>query len=281
MNQNLVANTRDADLQSQVPQSATSIATIDIISGFTKQWLWMTLALQDIKLRYRGSVLGPFWLTITILVMAGSMGVIYSTLFHQDMQEYLPYLTIGLILWGFITATVSEGCQTFLSAEGIIQSVPIPFSVHAYRCVFRNFIVLTHQIVIIPVGMVIFSIPFTWRIVEILPALFLYAVNGVWISILFGMASARFRDIPPIVANFTQVLFFVTPIIFPVSSLAKWKAVAILNPAFAAIDVVRAPLMGVATGTYSWPMLFATTIVGCVGTFFAFARFRSRIAYWI
>lgn len=281
MNPNPIANTKNAEMEWQTPQAAASSAAIDIVSGFAKSWLWMTLALQDIKLRYRGSVLGPFWLTITTVVMVASMGVIYSTLFHQDIKEYLPYLTIGLILWGFVAGTVSEGCMTFLSAEGIIQSVPMPFSVHAYRSVFRNLIVLAHSIVIIPVGMLIFEIPFTWRILEILPAFLFYAINGVWISILFGMSSARFRDIPPIVANFTQVLFFLTPIIYPVSSLGNWKAIATLNPAFAVIDVVRAPLMGVATDPYSWPMLLATTIVGCIGTFYAFAHFRARIAYWI
>jgi ABC-2 type transport system permease protein/lipopolysaccharide transport system permease protein len=257
------------------------IAWTDIVSGAAKSWMWATLAVQDIKLRYRGSVLGPFWLTISTVIMVSSMGVIYSTLFHTEMKTYLPYLAIGLILWGFVSSTISEGCTTFLSAEGIIQTVPMPFSVHAYRTVFRNLIVLTHNLVIIPLGLLIFQIPIDWRIVEILPALVLYAINGVWISILFGMLSARFRDIPPIVVNFTQILFFVTPIIYPVSSLGKWTAIAIFNPAFAAIDVVRAPLMGVAPNPYSWTMLLTTTIVGCAGTFLIFKTFRSRIAYWI
>ena len=94
------------------------------------------------------------------------------------------------------------------------------------------------------------------------------------------MLSARYRDVPPIVTNFTQVLFFLTPIIYPASLLGEWRAVADLNPAFAAIDVIRAPLLGVATSTYSWLILFATTAIGCFGTFIIFARFRARIAYW-
>ena len=240
----------------------------------------MALAFQDIKLRYRGSVLGPFWLTISTVVMVASMGVIYSTLFNVSAQTYLPYFAIGLILWGYISGAISEGCQTFLGAEGIIQTVPLPYSVHAYRAVFRNLIVLAHSLVIIPLVLLIFQIPVGWRILEIVPALILYALNGVWISVFFGMLSARFRDVPPIVANFTQVLFFLTPIIYPESLLGTWRAVADLNPAFAAIDVMRAPLLGVATSTYSWPMFLVTTATGCLGTFIIFARFRARIAYW-
>ena len=240
----------------------------------------MALAFQDIKLRYRGSVLGPFWLTISTVVMVASMGVIYSTLFNISVSTYLPYLAIGLILWGYISAAISEGCQSFLSAEGIIQTVPLPYSVHIYRAVFRNLIVLAHSLVIIPLILLIFQLPVGWRVLEIVPALILYAINGVWISIFFGMLSARYRDVPPIVANFTQVLFFLTPVIYPDSLLGNWRAVADLNPAFAAIDVVRAPLLDVATSTYSWPMLLVTTTAGCLGTFIIFARFRARIAYW-
>ena len=130
-------------------------------------------------------------------------------------ETYLPYLAIGLIVWGYISAAISEGCQTFLGAEGIIQTVPLPYSVHAYRAVFRNLIVLAHSLVIIPLALLIFQIPVGWRILEIVPALILYALNGVWISVFFGMLSARYRDVPPIVANFTQVLFFLTPVIYP------------------------------------------------------------------
>jgi ABC-type polysaccharide/polyol phosphate export permease len=263
-----------------VAQSQSSAAWSDLVAGVEKNWLWMTLAIQDIKLRYRGSLLGPFWLTISTVVMVASMGVIYSTLFDISPRTYLPYLAIGLILWGYISAAISEGCQTFLGAEGIIQTVPLPYSVHAYRVVFRNLIVLAHNVVIIPIGLLIFQIPVGWRIFEIVPALILYSINGVWISTFFGMLSARFRDVPPIVANFTQILFFLTPIIYPVAALGKWRAIADFNPAFAAIDVIRAPLLDVTTSDYSWAILVATTVLGCVGTFFIFARFRARIAYW-
>jgi len=197
------SNLRLSEEVRPAPRSPASAAWSDIVSGAAKSWLWMALAFQDIKLRYRGSVLGPFWLTISTVVMVASMGVIYSTLFNMSVSTYLPYLAIGLILWGYISAAISEGCQTFLSAEGIIQTVPLPHSVHAYRVVFRNLIVLGHSLVIIPLVLLIFQIPAGWRLLEIVPAMILYALNGVWISVFFGMLSARYRDVPPIVANFT------------------------------------------------------------------------------
>jgi ABC-type polysaccharide/polyol phosphate export permease len=261
--------------------SPAALAWRDLADGFGKNWMWAALALQDIKLRYRGSVLGPFWLTISTLVMVIAMGVIYGRLFRVDTAAYLPYLALGLIVWQTFSSIITEGCETFLREQSVIQQVPIPFSIHAYRNVCRNFIVLAHNLVIVPIGLVVFAIPIDWRVLEIIPGFLLLAINGFWLSILLGLISARFRDVPPIVASFLQVLFFVTPIFWPVEMLGNWRAIATLNPLFAAIDVVRAPLLGVATAPSSWIVLSIMTVLGGGMTFALFARFRSRIAYWI
>ena len=259
----------------------SALAWRDLADGFGKSWMWSALALQDIKLRYRGSVLGPFWLTMSTLVMVVAIGVIYGRLFHADIATYLPYLAIGLIVWQTFSSIITEGCETFLREQSVIQQVPIPFSIHAYRNVCRNFIVLAHNLIIVPIGLVVFRIPIGWHVLEIIPGFVLLAINGFWISILLGLISARFRDVPPIVASFLQVLFFVTPIFWSVEMLGNWQAIAALNPLFAAIDVVRAPLLGTAPAESSWIVLLIMTVLGCSASFALFARFRTRIAYWI
>jgi ABC-2 type transport system permease protein/lipopolysaccharide transport system permease protein len=263
------------------PPGRAALAWRDLADGFGRVWMWSALALQDIKLRYRGSLLGPFWVTISTLVMVIAMGVIYAQLFRMETDTYLPFLTLGLIVWQLLSGIISEGCDTFLREAMVIQQVPIPFSVHVYRNVCRNFIVFAHNLAIVPFGYLIFSIPVGWDILAIIPGLLLIAINGVWISLLLGMVSTRFRDVPPIVASFLQVLFFMTPIIWPPELLGHWHPVAALNPLFAAVDVVRAPLLGVPIAPSSWIMLGGVTLVGCSITFAMFARFRSRIAYWI
>jgi ABC-type polysaccharide/polyol phosphate export permease len=271
----------ESEVEWPAPASNAALAWHDLAEGFAKVWMWWALALQDIRLRYRGSVLGPFWLTISTLVMVIAMGVIYSQLFRMEIHTYLPFLTLGLITWQWLSATIGEGCDIFVREAAVIQQVPIPFSIQAYRNVARNFVVLAHNLVIVPIGLVVFAIPVDWHILEIIPGFVLLALNGLWISILLGLLATRFRDVPPIVASFLQVLFFMTPIIWPAEMLGGWRAVATYNPLFAAVDVVRAPLLGVATAETSWIILLVMTILGCGLTFAVFARFRSRIAYWI
>jgi ABC-type polysaccharide/polyol phosphate export permease len=264
-----------------LPLSKAGVAWRDLVDGAAKSWIWTALAVQDIRMRYRGSLLGPFWLTISMLVMAGAMGLIYSRLFGVDTKTYLPYLITGLVVWQFISGMVTEGCDTFLRAQSVIQQIPMPFSIHVYRTVCRNLLVLAHSFVVIPIGLFILRLAVDWHILETVVGLALLALNGVWISLLLGMLSARFRDIPPIVANFLQIGFFITPIFWPIEALGDWKPIAALNPLFAAVDVVRAPLLGGVVSETSWIVLSCATVLGCGATFALFARFRTRIAYWI
>jgi ABC-type polysaccharide/polyol phosphate export permease len=278
-----IARSETANVIADFPASSSRAGTAwrDLADGASKNWMWTALALQDIKLRYRGSVLGPWWLTITTLVMSVTMGVIYAHLFSMDMKAYLPYLMIGLVVWQFISGLVTDGCETFLRAESVIQQVPIPFSIHAYRGVCRQLIILAHNFAIVPLALVAMRKSVDWRMVEALAAVAVLAINGLWVSILLGMLSARFRDVPPIVASFLQVGFFLTPVFWPIDALGDWAPIAGLNPIFAAIDVVRAPLLGVPTAANSWIILLGSTTFGCTITYALFARFRMRIAYWI
>ena len=226
--------------------SRSAAAWDDLVEGMSKSWMWSAMAMQDIRMRYRGSLLGPFWLTISMVIMIAAMGVIYARLFNMEITRYLPFLTVGLVIWNFVSTVIIEGCQTFLSAQNVITQVRMPFSVHAWRTVYRNLIVLAHNTVIVPLVLIIFHVPVGWTVIFIVPALVILTINGLWISILLGMISARYRDVPPIVMSFVQVIFFITPIFWPPEALGIWMQALPLNPLFAAVDVVRAPLLGAA-----------------------------------
>lgn len=278
-----MASNWSVNMTVELPKRASRAAAAwaDLAEGMSKSWMWSAMAMQDIKMRYRGSLLGPFWLTISMVIMIAAMGLIYARLFNMEITRYLPFLTVGLVVWNFVSTVIIEGCQTFLSAQNIITQVRMPFSVHAWRTVYRNLIVLAHNMVIVPLVLVIFSVPVNWSVIIIVPALAILTINGIWVSILLGMISARYRDVPPIVISFVQVIFFVTPIFWPPEAMGIWMQALPINPLFAAVDVVRAPLLGSAPLTYSWPVLLIVTVIGCIGTFGLFAKFRRRIAYWI
>ena len=244
--------------------------------------LCWTLSWLDIKLRYRGSLLGPFWLTLSTAVMVGAMGAIYSTLFKMNLHDYLPFLVLSIVLWNFLGALVADGCTGYLSVEGMIRSVRMPFSMYAARIVVRNILVLAHNLVVIIAVYLLLGIQPGVTVLLGIPGFALWLVDGFAAAILLGALCARFRDIPPIVASIIQMAFFVTPVIWkPELMSAGRQALLPLNPFFSLLEVVRAPLLGHIPGSMAYVSAFGYSAVLCVAAFSLFARVRGRIAFWV
>lgn len=261
--------------------SDSSLALADLTDGLVRWRLWGLLAWQDIKQRYRRSSLGPFWLTISMGVMIGTLGVLYGKLFKMEIQEYLPFLCLGLLSWTLISTTITEGCTVFIASESVIKQVKLPLSSHVYRLVWRNLIIFGHNFVVFVLVAVVFNVRPGLVGLLILPGLLLTVLNAAWVTLLLGMICARFRDIPPIVASLIQVVFFLTPILWERGLLGRHVGLVDFNPFYHFIELLRSPLLGRFPSEANWLSVIFITVFGWGLTFLFFARFRRRIAYWL
>ncbi len=235
----------------------------------------------DMRQRYRRSIFGPFWITLSLAAFVGGLGVTYGALFGMPLAEYLPYLCIGIVVWTLLSGFILEGCGTFTGAEAMIKQMPAPLSLHAIRLVWRSVVTFLHNAVIVVITLLIFQINPGWAGLLVIPGLALILVNGLSLALFFGTLSARFRDIPPLMANVTQTLFFVTPVIWHVENLKQRRFIAEWNPLYHLIEVVRGPLLGHAPSATNWSVALAFTLVTGLVAFFFYARFRWRIPYWV
>ena len=260
------------------------LAAQDIREGFGLWRLAWALGLSDIKLRYRGSALGPFWLTLSTAIMIGSMGFLYADLFHTDIHSYLPYLATSIILWNYLSMLVSDGCTCFTSSESLIKGTRMPFTVHALRSVVRNTIILAHNVVVIVGVYVIMGVPLSFYTLLAIPGLFIWLINGFAISLLFGAFCARFRDVPQIIASVIQIAFFVTPVMWNAKVMEahpKGDLLIRFNPFYYILEIVRAPLLGTPLTFNMVAKTLIITLVIVATAAIAFARTRGRLAYWM
>jgi lipopolysaccharide transport system permease protein len=260
----------------------TRMLAEDLIQGARLWRLAITLGWLDIKLRYRGSLLGPFWLTLSTGAMIGALGLLYATLWKMPVAEYLPFLALSQVLWTFLSSVINEGCTGFTSSEAVIRSVRMPFFVHALRLLVRNALVLAHNVLVIVAVYAAFRIWPGWYAVFAVPGLVLWVIDGLAIAMLLGAICARFRDIPPIVGSLLQIAFFVTPVIWQPKQLGPGKNWMLLgNPFFDVLEVVRAPLLGLAAGSHVWiaALVFSAAMCAIAWLFLSFAR--ARIAFWV
>ena len=276
-------DTRQAEATFVPPPTAsqTELAIRDLVLGARARHLWGLLGWQDIRRRYRRSVLGPFWLTISMGVFVAALGTLYGSLLRVELSVYVPYLALGFIVWTLVASSFTEGCVAFTGAEGIIKQTTQPLSVHVYRIVWRNVIVFFHNAVIFVVVALVFSHWPGWTGLLALPGLVLVCVSCVWAGLLLAIVSARFRDVPPLVASLMRVMFFLTPIIWMPSLLPGRALLLELNPFYHFLELVRAPLLGQAPGLVSWLAVAGIALGGWLLTFVMFRRYRRRIAYWI
>ncbi len=258
-----------------------SSAKQDLASGLTDWTMWGRLGWGDVRRRYRRTMIGPFWTSISMSVFLLALGIVWSALWKLSLQEYLPFLCAGLVAWTFIATTIGESCPLFVLNEGLIKQVRFDYSMLASACVWRNFIVFLHNLVVYVVVALIFRPPLTPNVLLVVPGLVLVTVNLMWMSILVGLFTARFRDIQQLVAMLLQIALFVTPVFWDSQLLAGHPVLVDVNPLFHLVDIVRTPLLGGVPSWLSYELVALFAVVGWLVTFDLYSRFRRRLPYWL
>lgn len=264
------------------PQGRTHAALDDIIRGLRAWPFWTLIGWYDIKQRYRRTTLGPLWITISMGLLTLVLGVIYGSIFNKPIGDYLVYLSAGIITWFFVSSTVMEGSTVFIAAEGIIKQGSIPLSIHIYRAIWRNLIVLIHNVLVLIILFVLFRPVLSINLLLLPLGIFLLVANLLMTILILGLVSTRFRDIPQMIGSMMQVLFYITPILYEPSQLpTRIRLIALYNPVYHVIEVFREPLIGETPTLINYSVAISSMVIGGTIAFLLFRRFRARIAYWV
>ncbi len=262
-------------------QSPLRLAFADLFAGFLRYDLWPSLAWQEIRRRYRRSTLGPLWLTISTGAFIVGLGPLYGKLFNQELSSYLPYIAISFVIWALLSGMITDACNVFVAEESIFKQIKLPFTIFCYSLVTRNLIILAHNAVIMVIVFMFYPPPLTSNLLLVPVGLFVIAINGFWVSLSLGLLCTRFRDIPQIVTSVLQLTMFVTPVMWKADMVGRHTWIVDWNPMYHFLELVRAPLYGHAPSATTWLAVVAITLVGWTVTMLVFARYRTRIPYWV
>jgi ABC-type polysaccharide/polyol phosphate export permease len=226
--------------------SASSRSTLSEFTGAAKLWrVWLHMGVQDVKSRFKSSVLGPAWILINLGAVIGAVGFIYGQLFHQPMNEFLPFLTLGIVIWTFMTSSLTEGSMAFIVAEGYIKQFPFPKPIYLYRAMVPYVIVFAIGLVIFFVVDALYQRPVGFGTLWALPAFVLFLLINFIHLVIVAHVGARFRDLPHLLGSLIQIAFYLTPVIFTPAMLKERKLdfVYMFNPLYYIIEIVRFPLL--------------------------------------
>jgi ABC-type polysaccharide/polyol phosphate export permease len=253
----------------------------DLVAAVMAYDLWSFLAWQDIKIRYRRSKIGPFWITLSMAIFCGALGIVYSQLFKTEVSELLPFLSIGFVTWSFIASCLGEMPNLFVENAAYVKDMHINLLTIHLRALTRSIIILGHNLLIVLGVYVYFSIWPGWPGLLVLPGFVLVLLNLVAIGITLSVIGARFRDISQITQNVLQVGFFVTPIFWFPRLLPEGSWVVTINPIAHLIDLVRSPLLGHFPQFVSWGGALLTLLTSTVIAVVVYQRKSGRIAFWV
>lgn len=247
------------------------------------QWrdTWVYCGWQDIRLRYRRSFLGPWWLTASTAVTIAVLGLLWSQIFQLDIATYLPFFAIGLVAWTWISTQINDACTGFTQFEHIIKQTRLPYPAYLLRLAVRHGLILAHNAVVVVIVLLLCGTGFHQTAWLALVGLVLVAVIAVLLSILVAIVCARYRDLPPVVGSLLQIAFFMTPILWEPSALRSKAWLADMNPLFHWIEVIRQPLLGQMPAGLHYLWTGGSVVMLGVLALWLLGRERDRIAYWM
>ena len=262
-------------------QDHTRYAINDLKDALTRWRLVRTMVRTEFNTRYKGTALGAFWLTATATLTVLGLGVIYAQVFQTDFQTYLPYVGIGLITWGFISGFINESVSVYISSVSVFSQIRMPLSIFPMRLTGRLVQTFFYRSLVI-IGILVFVTP-ARPLMSYLLALTGVAIiiwTGFWVSLLFGIIGARYRDFGQFVGALMTFAFFLTPVFWDAQRLGPYAYVAEFNPFFHFLNIVRGPLLGLPDVGLSFLITLIISVASPITAFAMFAKFRHRLPYW-
>lgn len=241
---------------------------------------FVKLAWFDIKISYRRSVIGPFWIALNTMFFVGLVAFVYSFLFKTDVGSFLPWVACGFVSWNFIALSLNEGCFVFINNRENLLNLNVPFPLYAVKSAAKITMIVSHQL--------LFLIPFyvwkpeylTLQILLLPLVLVIFFVNSVLINIIVGIFGMKYRDVNGIVSNLILLFFIVTPIFWPKELIGR---VFILdaNPVYHFVQLMRNAMLGHSQEWQNVVGVFIVTILLACAAKVLVAKERNKLTGYL
>ena len=243
--------------------------------------LWGALALHDVLGRYRGSLLGPLWITLATGSLIVGMGLLYSQLFHSPMDDYIPYLAASIVIWGLLSSSIIESCDAFTGSSTLVKQTPLPMLVFVWRALWRSLLIFAHQLPVIVIVMLYFNriLDVNWPLA--LAGILLIGLNLAWIAIVLSIVAARFRDVPQVVISLMQVAMFLTPVFWSAEGIRSSRFILDLNPFWHLLEVGRGPWLGQMPDLHHYVVVLSILVGGWLFASILYTVVQRRIVHYV
>jgi ABC-type polysaccharide/polyol phosphate export permease len=228
-----MAQAADAPARAMVDRAAVAPSIRRTLGGLRRyRHLLRNLVLKDLKLKYRGSLIGFVWSLLNPLLMATIYTVAFRHILHVRAEGFVFYMMLGLLAWTFFANSLAMSTGAIADNGGLVKSVWFPRAILPTATVLFNLAqyILT-VLVFLPLMLLYYQVPLAAPMLLFPVFVALQALFTIGAALILATGTAFFRDVRHLVDVALMVLFWATPIIYTLQDLsARMRPVILLTP---------------------------------------------------
>jgi len=218
--------------------------------GYLEMWiieyreLIKILTISDLKVKYQSSVLGFAWSLLNPLLMMLVLYLVFSSAFNANQDQFALYLLIGIISWRFMANGSSESMQSIVAKSSLVTKIYIPRQVLVISSVLSYFISSILEFLVLVPLLILLGAGLSYYILLFPVIHLIYFMIVYGISLILASLYVYYRDLNQIWEVLIQMGFFLSPIVYPLSTVpSQYLKYYMLNPITALIQMYRDVLL--------------------------------------
>lgn len=269
---------RDVKITEIIPVGSWFRLDLNEIWAYRELLLFLTW--RDIKVRYKQTAIGIFWVILQPVLTTAIFTIIFSNFAGFETQVAYPLFALsGLLIWLFVHTSVSMASMSFVNNVNLVTKVYFPRLVVPIAAALASLFDLIFGLVILTILMAYYGTGLTSQIAFAPLFIILAVVLAVSLGTLFSALNVRFRDVKFALPFLLQVWLIASPIFFPTNILPeKWKTIFAINPLVGILEGFRSSLFGT---PFDWQLIAisaGSTLVLLVVSFTIFKRLEEEFA---
>jgi len=256
----------------------------DLAQALQRPALWLYTTWIQFLIIYRRTALGPLWIILSPLAFIALLGLLFTVISHSNVSVFIPHMTIGFIVWTFISEIIGASSVLYIRSKSELMSGVTNHSVFHLRLIAKAAIKFLHQVIIIIAVCIIFQVPPILKLLLLLPAILLLLIHAYWVSVLYSIIAARYRDVTQLTDLLLRIGFLATPVIWMPTDSGRGSVIGsylMANPFYHVLEPVRSAILGTA---YPYNSLMISSVIALFGLLIAnifYKRFRKKAVLWI
>jgi ABC-type polysaccharide/polyol phosphate export permease len=199
---------------------------------FRYRELLKNLVFKDLKLKYRGSVLGFLWSLANPLLMIGVYTIAFNYILRMRVEGFVFYLMLGILAWTFFANSATMATGAIIDNGGLVKSIFFPRAILPVATVLFNFAqYLLTVLVFLPLMLVLYQVPLSVPMLLFPVFLALQLLFTIGVALILATGTAFFRDIRHFLEIALAALFWVTPIVYQLDQISeRLRPLILLTP---------------------------------------------------